>query len=813
MAREGRTASKPRGVARPKATTGPGPSVSSPQQVRSQRAPSGGSQLMPEALSTPLEHRIGHSFADVRIHADGASASRTAAAGAAAMTIGRDIYFGAGRYRPETPQGQRLLAHELVHVAQWQRGGRPKHAAPLLPVKRKRLEAEAGQASERVIAGGRASGLSALNCTTPLLHPVYISQHGTQGFLDNAFDFFSDWGYSPIVRGVNSIQQIVADLATRSALGRVTIVSHAHPTNIMMALLNGGRAHLEKDDMSALTVPRTGVIPQSQPQSPASSPPAAAPPAMITVPGILPATPTARTVQNFDALVGRESDQTHLLPLTQLNSLIGAIAADKPAATRLARIGSPTDGIVRQYLWWTLDSLFIPKGGFAGDRTTRLQTISDRAREAYRGTIQVAAAAAPAAIFARDFTNLDAEIQRLTAQWPWPAPADAAAKQAAEQRVASSPYAIVNAILWNPNFLPEIAGADQRVLEMVRRLPQLEDHYLVQSTLNNVITALSSSVLQPIGGSTDLLVRQWAWWVIEGAYPANRGFAPGTRARVEAAARIRRQAYRDLIIAAVQANGGQVPGQAVFDTAAVLVRAKFASFTYTSAAPAAAEQGQIARQLERSTQVTNATGDPTFLRQLEIVRAAITSNTWFEIQGCRAGQDINYLETFRDMFANSRARPKVSAPDWFQAFGHYGWRPSTAAQIPGQWAQQAVQDAFTYWYPILTGNAAIAAPTHQDLLAFLQTPMMLPLSSPGNTAQNTLLVLNNVREDALLAWLGQHGYRITRIQDIRQALFLSQNFGTNIRTSTVDWLSEQRQGGEVRFRPDPDYLTHIKTVT
>jgi hypothetical protein len=35
--------------------------------------------------------------------------------------VGRDIVFGPGRYAPETAEGRRLLAHELVHVAQQNR--------------------------------------------------------------------------------------------------------------------------------------------------------------------------------------------------------------------------------------------------------------------------------------------------------------------------------------------------------------------------------------------------------------------------------------------------------------------------------------------------------------------------------------------------------------------------------------------------------------------------------------------------------------------------------------------------------------------
>ena len=71
-----------------------------------------------------------------------------------------------------------------------------------------------------------------------------------------------------------------------------------------------------------------------------------------------------------------------------------------------------------------------------------------------------------------------------------------------------------------------------------------------------------------------------------------------------------------------EAGGGQAPEQAVFDTAAEAVRAQFSRFPNTGEAPGAEEQRQIATQLERSTQVTGVTGDPTFLRQLEIVRAA-----------------------------------------------------------------------------------------------------------------------------------------------------------------------------------------------
>jgi outer membrane protein OmpA-like peptidoglycan-associated protein len=68
--------------------------------------------------------RYGIDSGAVRVHADSHAAALANGLGANAFTIGNDIYFGAGRYTPETPQGERLLAHELAHVAQ--QGGEPR---------------------------------------------------------------------------------------------------------------------------------------------------------------------------------------------------------------------------------------------------------------------------------------------------------------------------------------------------------------------------------------------------------------------------------------------------------------------------------------------------------------------------------------------------------------------------------------------------------------------------------------------------------------------------------------------------------------
>jgi outer membrane protein OmpA-like peptidoglycan-associated protein len=66
-----------------------------------------------------------------RIHADHEANRIAASFGANALTIGGDIYFNAGKYHPGTPEGDRLLAHELTHVEQ-QRGQPPRVQCDLM---------------------------------------------------------------------------------------------------------------------------------------------------------------------------------------------------------------------------------------------------------------------------------------------------------------------------------------------------------------------------------------------------------------------------------------------------------------------------------------------------------------------------------------------------------------------------------------------------------------------------------------------------------------------------------------------------------
>jgi hypothetical protein len=117
-----------------------------------------GGQPLDPGTQTRMAAALGHRFHDVRVHTGPDAARAAAAFDADALTLGREILFAAGRYRPETAQGRRLLAHELVHALQHGQPTAGREAlAPAAPVRPRddSLEREADAAANRVAAGGR----------------------------------------------------------------------------------------------------------------------------------------------------------------------------------------------------------------------------------------------------------------------------------------------------------------------------------------------------------------------------------------------------------------------------------------------------------------------------------------------------------------------------------------------------------------------------------------------------------------------------------------------------------------------------------
>ena len=55
---------------------------------------------------------------DVRVHTGARAAEASHALDASAFTVGRDLFFDVGAYRPETTAGRQLIAHEAAHAVQ-----------------------------------------------------------------------------------------------------------------------------------------------------------------------------------------------------------------------------------------------------------------------------------------------------------------------------------------------------------------------------------------------------------------------------------------------------------------------------------------------------------------------------------------------------------------------------------------------------------------------------------------------------------------------------------------------------------------------
>lgn len=79
-------------------------------------------QPLPPSVRRFFEERFERDLGGVRVYVDEDAARSAAALQANAYTIGSNIVFGRNTYNPGTPQGTKLLAHELTHVLQRHNG-------------------------------------------------------------------------------------------------------------------------------------------------------------------------------------------------------------------------------------------------------------------------------------------------------------------------------------------------------------------------------------------------------------------------------------------------------------------------------------------------------------------------------------------------------------------------------------------------------------------------------------------------------------------------------------------------------------------
>lgn len=106
------------GLAQLKSEIGEAPARALGDQLRGART---GGQPLERDLASRLGQAMRADLSDVRVHADDRADRMNRALRSRAFTSGHDVFFRGGHYRPHSPAGQELLAHELTHVVQ-QRG-------------------------------------------------------------------------------------------------------------------------------------------------------------------------------------------------------------------------------------------------------------------------------------------------------------------------------------------------------------------------------------------------------------------------------------------------------------------------------------------------------------------------------------------------------------------------------------------------------------------------------------------------------------------------------------------------------------------
>jgi hypothetical protein len=100
--------------------------VSNPQAIQGQL---GDGRSLDGGVRSHMESVFGVDFSHVRVHTDATAGGLSENLNARAFTIGLDVDFGPGEYRPGTLVGDALIAHELAHVVQ--QGGASASAEPM----------------------------------------------------------------------------------------------------------------------------------------------------------------------------------------------------------------------------------------------------------------------------------------------------------------------------------------------------------------------------------------------------------------------------------------------------------------------------------------------------------------------------------------------------------------------------------------------------------------------------------------------------------------------------------------------------------
>lgn len=146
------------------------------------RAASGAGIPLPADVRGRLEGGLGADLGAVRVHTGGEADRLNRSVGANAFTTGRDIFFRSGSYRPGSPAGMQVLAHEAVHVLQQSRGpvaGNEVGGGIALSHPSDAFERSAEATAHRLVAGESVPSFAGTEAVAPAGVEMPVQRHSS----------------------------------------------------------------------------------------------------------------------------------------------------------------------------------------------------------------------------------------------------------------------------------------------------------------------------------------------------------------------------------------------------------------------------------------------------------------------------------------------------------------------------------------------------------------------------------------------------------------------------------------------------------
>lgn len=157
-----------------------------------------------------------YDFSRVRLHISAQAEESARALDASAYTVGRDVVFGASAYRPNTPAGRELLAHELAHVVQQSTNG----FSPLLQRREEPGAPVAPTGARPAPTGARGPAVGRPVPESRDRRDIYVIDFGVNGDVVN-------WREAILHIGeieAQSVDQMVRDVSAGSETPRETVL-------------------------------------------------------------------------------------------------------------------------------------------------------------------------------------------------------------------------------------------------------------------------------------------------------------------------------------------------------------------------------------------------------------------------------------------------------------------------------------------------------------------------------------------------------------------------------------------------------------